>query len=139
MRRARLLLPIAAALALGTGTAPAAPLPPTAEPHPTVTMPVDLASSLSTNTPPVQVGFDQVANAADAGRLRVAVVDSRTRWVAATDASGNVVAARAPAPEQGKDWGTKDGTPPARSGIFGLLKALRAHSHPLPRITGRRH
>ena len=90
-------------------------------------MPADLASSLSTNTPPVQVSFDQVAAAADAGTLRVAVVDSRTRWVAATDASRNVVAARAPEPQRGKDWGTKDGTPPARSGIFGLLKALRAH------------
>jgi len=100
MRRARLLLPIADALALGIGTAEAGPLPATAEPHPTVAMPADLASSLSTNTPPVQVGFDQVATAADAGRLRVAVVDSHTRWVAATDASGNVVAARAPEPQQ---------------------------------------
>src|SRR4051812_35021198 len=127
MRRARLLLPIAAALALGAGTAQAAPLAATARPQPLASMPTDLASPLSTNTPPVQVGFDQFAAAADAGSLRVAVVDSGSRWVAATDASGNVVAARAPEPQRGTDWGTKDRTPPAKSGIFGLLKALRAH------------
>src|SRR3954469_25229032 len=127
MRRARLLLPIAAALALGAGTAQAAPLPATAQPHPSASMPGDLATPLSTNTPPVQVGFDQFAAAADAGSLRVAVVDSQSRWVAATDASGNVVAARAPEPERGKDGGTKDGSAAARSGIFGLLKSLRTH------------
>ncbi len=127
MRRARLLLPIAAALALGTGTAQAAPLPATTQSHPSASMPADLATALSTNTPPVQVAFGQIAAAADAGSLRVAVVDSSSRWVAATDASGNVVAARAPAPERGKDWGTTSGTAPARSGIFGLLKSLRAH------------
>src|SRR5690349_13447584 len=128
MRRARLLLPIAVLLAASTGVATAAPLPVASTPNAsTAAMPVGLASSLSANTPPVQVGFDQVAAAAAAGKLRVAVVDSASRWVAASDASGNVVAAQAPAPEAGKDWGTKNGSAPAKGGIFGLLKSLRTH------------
>ena len=135
MRRARLLLPIAAALALGTGTAQAAPLPATTQSHPSASMPADLASALSTNTPPVQVAFGQLAAAADAGSLRVAVVDSSSRWVAATDASGNVVAARAPAPERGKDWGTTSGScagPQRHLRPPEVAPRARRHDHHLP-------
>src|SRR6476661_1594976 len=59
-------------------------------------LPRHLADALGGAAPPIIVDYRDIIASADAHLLRGAVVDTRSRWVAAVDAAGQVFAARAP-------------------------------------------
>ena len=101
------LAPLLAALALLTptlGTASAADNSDVAAAANAATLPKGLAGELNAGAPPAIVSFNDLVSAADARRIRAAVVDPATRWVAATDTNGHTVAAQAPPLRYGTSW-----------------------------------
>jgi cell division protease FtsH len=96
-------------------------------------MPNDLAADLNAGAPPAVVPFDDLAQAAGAHRLRAAIVDPATLWVAAVDSAGHVVAAQAPPLRYGTTWDPQRPSPKAAvasrvPSLFTLTDALRASS-----------
>src|SRR3954451_9944523 len=95
------------------------------------TLPKGLAGELNAGAPPVIVSFGDLETAADAHRIRAAVVDPATRWVAATDTNGHTVAAQAPPLRYGTSWdpnrpSPKDAKENGAPSLFTLTDALRA-------------
>ncbi len=129
------LAPLATALALlltpMAGTAAAAPNSDADTVANAATLPKGLAGELNAGAPPVIVPFADLETAADAHRLRAAVVDPATRWVAATDTNGHTVAAQAPPLRYGTSWDPTRPSPKAAKengapSLFTLTDALRA-------------
>lgn len=58
-----------------------------------------VAPILSADQTPARVGYQELIRRAEDGRLRVAVVDGSSYWVAATNSQGHVLAAQIPPPE----------------------------------------
>ena len=128
------LAPLLAALALLTptlGTASAADNSDVAAAANAATLPKGLAGELNAGAPPAIVSFNDLVSAADARRIRAAVVDPATRWVAATDTNGHTVAAQAPPLRYGTSWdptrpSPKDAKENSVPSLFTLTDALRA-------------
>ena len=98
-----------------------------------VTMPQGLAAELNAGAPPAVIPFDELAQAAGAHRIRAAIVDPATLWVAAVDTAGHAVAAQAPPLRYGTTWDPQRPSPDAARkspvpSLFTLTDALRASS-----------
>jgi cell division protease FtsH len=93
-------------------------------------MPKDLAADLNAGAPPVVVPFEDLDQVAGQHRIRAAIVDPASRWVAALDTAGHLVAAQAPPLRYGSTWDPQRPAPkaanPAVPSLFTLTDSLRA-------------
>ena len=103
----------ALALVLVPVAAQGSPNPTTDDTAAIATMPKDLAADLNAGAPPVVVPFEDLDQVAGQHRIRAAIVDPASRWVAALDTAGHLVAAQAPPLRYGSTWDPQRPAPKA--------------------------
>lgn len=117
----------AAVVALMAALATLAPVAGAAD-EPVAAPPEAVTAPLGAGSPAAVVGYADLVEAADAGSLNAAVVDTGNYWVAATDRQGNLIAAQIPRPALGSESsGTRDAPAGAAAApsVFDLAERLR--------------